>query len=128
MCIYNKKSVYVYICVCKVILINILVLQLGPPNKNSWLRPCASNSSLNVKSIRWFPSSLIWNGFFVLHSDRSVRAAASMLSARFVKNFAANMQPGLRFWFSKSKVSTSCSERDRRLQSLVNESMSLLFS
>ena len=27
-------------CVYRVVLINILVLQLGPPNKNSWLRPC----------------------------------------------------------------------------------------
>ena len=66
--------------------------------------------------------------FFVLHNDWNVRATASMLSARFMKNFAANMQPSLRFWFLKSKVSISCSERDRRLQSLVNESMRLLFS
>ena len=28
-------------CVYGVVLINILVLQLGPPNKNSWLRPWA---------------------------------------------------------------------------------------
>ena len=29
MCVYNKKA-SVYMCVCKVVLINILVLQFGP--------------------------------------------------------------------------------------------------
>ena len=30
---------YIYMCV-EVVLINVLVSHLAPPNKNSWLRPC----------------------------------------------------------------------------------------
>ena len=68
-CIYNlsnKKNVYIYVCVCVynkktcvciyiyiymyvgVILINILMPQLGPPNKNFWL--CSQQWAYEKKS------------------------------------------------------------------------------
>ena len=50
MCVYIIKKTCIYICVyvCGIVLINILVPQFGPLNKNSWLCPCIhghSNSS-----------------------------------------------------------------------------------
>ena len=38
-------------CVYGVVLINILVLQLGPPNKNSWLRPASTNPQPTTTSL-----------------------------------------------------------------------------
>ena len=49
-CVYIIKKTCIYMCVhvCGIVLINILVPQFGPLNKNSWLCPCIhghSNSS-----------------------------------------------------------------------------------
>ena len=39
-CVYIiKKRAYVYICVCGSCLDKFISVALGPPNKNSWLRP-----------------------------------------------------------------------------------------
>ena len=47
-------------CVYGIVLINILVLELGPPNKNSWLRPCPKPSNINYATIpNVIPSELI---------------------------------------------------------------------
>ena len=76
-----------------------------------------------LNRMRWFPRSLMRNLCFVFHSGRKVRATTSILRALLVKNLAANTLPCLMFWFSKSNVSPSCSERDKRFHSLVKESM-----
>ena len=62
-CVYNKKKTCVFMCVYGVVLINILVLQLGPPKQKFLAPPLAICFQLSklvnwkyVESIRWLAS------------------------------------------------------------------------
>ena len=58
MCVYNKKNMCIYVCVYGVVLINILVLQLGPP-KQKFLAP-------PLETMTWVDNSGHSSGFLVI--------------------------------------------------------------